>query len=152
MKFRSFFFILFYCLSLISCSKPEPVFHDTQGQLIQFSKLQGKWIIINYWAPWCHSCVKEIPELNRFYKSHPDVIFYGVSFDRKSSEELKQSIKKLNIQFPVIVENPAEALHLNEIDIIPATFILDSKGKVVKIIERPVSEKMLSDQLQELKK
>lgn len=146
------FYILLCTLIIVGCSKPEPVFHDTQGQNIQFSKLQGKWIIINYWAPWCLSCVKEIPELNRFHKNHPDVIFYGVSFDRKSSEELKQSIKKLNIQFPVVVENPAEFLHLNNIDIIPVTFILDSKGKVVKSIVRPVSEKMLSDQLQELKK
>jgi thiol-disulfide isomerase/thioredoxin len=33
------------------------------GSDTSFGKLQGKWIVVNYWADWCAPCIKEIPEL-----------------------------------------------------------------------------------------
>ncbi|MHB1947482.1 MAG: TlpA family protein disulfide reductase [Gammaproteobacteria bacterium] len=135
--------LLFMSILLISCSKQDPIFQDTQGHSVQLSKLQGKWMILNYWAPWCHSCTKELTELNQFYKHNPNVLLYGVDFDKQSPEELKQIAQKLDIQFPILTENPSVAWHLEDIMTVPTTFIINPQGHVVQVIQRPISEKSL---------
>lgn len=137
---------------IISCSKHDPVFQDTQGRSVQLSKLEGKWLILNYWAPWCHSCTKEIPELNQFHKHNPNVLLYGVDFDKQTPEELKQIAKKLAIKFPVLTDNPGEAWHLDDIMTVPTTFIINPQGHVIEVIQRPVSEKSLLEILHKLQK
>jgi peroxiredoxin len=137
------FCLLFACVFVTGCSKDDPSFQDTEGHSIQLSKLAGKWLILNYWAPWCHSCTKEIPELNQFHKHNPNVLVYGVNFDKQTPDELKQIAKKLDIQFPVLTDNPREAWHLDDIMTVPTTFIINPQGHVVEVIQRPVSEKFL---------
>lgn len=147
------YILLLLCsIFMIGCSKPDPLFQDTQGQSIQLSQLDGKWLILNYWAPWCHSCTKEIPELNQFHQHNPQVLLYGVDFDKQTPEELKQIADKLHIQFPVLTDNPGEAWHLEDIMMVPTTFIINPQGQVVEVIQRPVSEKMLTEILHKLQK
>ena len=42
------------------------------------SELKGQWVMINYWADWCPSCIKEMPELVAFDRANNDVqVFAG---------------------------------------------------------------------------
>ena len=43
------------------------------GSDTSFGKLQGKWIVVNYWADWCAPCIKEIPELVEFAEENKDI-------------------------------------------------------------------------------
>ncbi|MDR3478300.1 MAG: TlpA disulfide reductase family protein [Gammaproteobacteria bacterium] len=141
-------------VTVMSCSNGDPVFHDTTGNPVQLKKMRGKWIIINYWAAWCSGCVREIPELNHFYKSNQDknVMLYGVNFDQLPLENLKDAMARTDIHFPVIVEDPNAVWHLGEIPVLPATFIINPKGKVVKEIYGTNSEESLNEVLQDLQK
>ena len=33
---------------------------DMDGQLQSLDQYQGKWVIVNYWATWCGTCLKEL--------------------------------------------------------------------------------------------
>ena len=63
------------CLvALISCQKNDiEVFNGTNTSI---DKLNGNWIVVNYWADWCAPCIKEIPELNEFADENNDVVVY----------------------------------------------------------------------------
>lgn len=145
---------LLLCVFFIGCTPKGPIFHDIQGKKYEFSQLNGKWIIINFWAPWCDYCVKEVPELNRFYQDNkdPNVLLFGVNYDLPGNKELKDTAQKAGIQYPVLIESPAEAWSLGEIYAIPVTFIIDPQGRVVKTIDGPTTEKMLLTVLQSVRK
>jgi len=41
-------------------------FDTPTGGSLSLSSLQGKPLLLNFWATWCPPCVKEMPELDRF--------------------------------------------------------------------------------------
>lgn len=139
-KLSILFFIL---LALLGCSDRDPVFNDTQGNSIKLSELKGKWVIVNYWAGWCPSCVKEIPELNALQKKYKNIVLYGVDFDNLPESELKAAVAKANIDFPVLLQDPNKAWKLDPVEILPTTFIINPAGEVVEMIVGPSSEKTI---------
>ena len=71
----------------LSCSKigkPAPSFSFTSinNEVIDSETLKSKIIVVNVWATWCHTCIKEIPDLNRLqakYAEDTSVVFIGLS-------------------------------------------------------------------------
>src|SRR5690348_15998540 len=102
-------FILFFisCLTIHVYAK-NIILHDSEGRAISFNDFKNKWIIVNYWAEWCEGCVEEVPELNNFYQKNQDrnIIILGVNYDHLPRPYLNQVIKKMDIRFPVLLEDP----------------------------------------------
>lgn len=142
------------CFVTISCAEQKPVLHDATGKAIPLSDYKGKWVIVNYWADWCDSCMEEVPALNQFYKNNSDknVVLYGVEYDHMPPSELRAAIAKMQINYPVIQEDPAALWSLGEFDALPTTFIIDPNGKVVKKILGENTEESLEATMQELQK
>lgn len=136
--------MILLCVALFTSSFAQADFSDTEGHKFN---VKNKWIILNFWADWCASCMAEMPELNRFYKNNQNknVVMLGVNFDHLPLELLKSSIDKSGVHFPVLMEDPAQTWDLGEISIIPATFIISPEGKVVEKIVGQSSESMLKE-------
>lgn len=130
------FLKLFYCALLAWTSSAlyaETMLYPLQGDSIPFSSLNGKWVMLNYWASWCGPCLEEIPELNRFYAQNREknLAMFGVNYDELPSEEQKQLVKQLHIQYPTLRQDPGSALALGSIDIVPVTFLFNPNGQLV---------------------
>ncbi|WP_031566795.1 TlpA disulfide reductase family protein [Legionella wadsworthii] len=131
--------ILFTALILMlttSLSQADVLLKDTQGNTISFASLKGKWVLINYWAGWCKTCIDEIPELNRFYQKHEkdSVVLFGVNYDGLSVNQQKKLIQRFNILYPSLATDPAFALGLGDIIGVPVTFVINPKGELVNTL------------------
>jgi thiol-disulfide isomerase/thioredoxin len=148
-------FIFLACSFFLGgCTPGSSVLHDSEGHEIKLSELKGKWIIINYWADWCDSCMAEIPQLNNFYVHNQDksVVLLGVNYDHLPADQLKQSVKKRQILYPVLLEDPSSIWGLGAMEAIPVTFIIDPKGVVKKMIVGATTENSLLGILRDLQK
>src|SRR5689334_3073620 len=107
MSYRKNIIFIVMALALFVYSHITFAFHDASGRFISNSEFKNKWIIVNYWADWCDSCIEEIPELNNFYKNNHDnnILIFGVNYDRLPNPLLRQAIKKTGILFPVLQED-----------------------------------------------
>lgn len=114
----------------------EVLLKDLRGHDIAFSSLKGKWVLINYWAGWCKTCVAEIPEFNRFYRKHQQdpIALFAVNYDALPSPQQHNLIQKLNIQYPSLGADPAFALGLGDIVGVPVTFIFNPQGELVNTL------------------
>lgn len=126
----SVFFVLF-CLAIFTnvCSA-NVMLKDISGQMIPFTSLKGKWVLINYWASWCQPCLDEIAELNQFYSKRKDkVALFAVNYDMVSLADQIALIRKYDIRYPSLQEDPAEDLNLGDIRGVPATFVFNPEGR-----------------------
>jgi thiol-disulfide isomerase/thioredoxin len=117
-------------LFLAGCSDDVGV--DQHGQKVAVERLEGQWLVINYWAEWCAPCRTEIPELNALAEQQKDkgVKVLGVNFDGLQGEELSDAVDKMGIRFTVLAEDPAPRFELPRSEALPVTYIIDTQGKV----------------------
>ncbi len=121
------------------CSQPE--LSDVEGNGIRLSDLQGKVLIVNYWATWCAPCIKEIPELNQLADEHKDrLTLVGINFDQPVGEEAINQAKKMKISFPVLAGNPAAVLGVKTPEVLPTTYIFKVGGQLHETLVGPQTE------------
>ncbi|MDQ3278228.1 MAG: TlpA family protein disulfide reductase [Bacteroidota bacterium] len=108
---------------------------DVNGKIVKLQSFKGKKIFVNLWATWCPPCRVEIPSIEKLYAKadKEKAVFIMLSLDR-NFEVAKQYAKRGKMAVPVYY--PAENLPaLFETDYIPASFIFDEKGALLKRID-----------------
>jgi cytochrome c biogenesis protein CcmG/thiol:disulfide interchange protein DsbE len=69
---------------------------------INFSDLQGKVVVINFWASWCKPCEQEAAELEeawRYYEGDGEVIFLGIAWTDTPNNS-RDYLKRFDITYP----------------------------------------------------
>lgn len=142
--------LLTLMLAVSSFTYADVLLKDNNGIDIPFSTLKGKWVFINYWAGWCPTCVDEIPQFNRFYEQHKkdEVALFAVNFDGLTLAEQNSLIKRFNIRYPSLVQDPREVLQLGDIRGIPATFVFNPNGELVTTLYGGQTVKSLNKVMQ----
>ena len=134
---------LLLCLVIFGCSKPDIAIHNGKG--IFYQDTIGSWVIINYWADWCAPCIKEIPEIAAFAKENKDKQVYAFNFDRLEGEELTELIDKFGIEYPSLLTHPKTYWDIPTPKTLPATFIIDESGELIKSFLIPISKEDLEN-------
>lgn len=105
---------------------------DQHGRPVAAQQLEGRWLVINYWADWCAPCRKEVPELNRLAEALQGrpVSVLGVNFDALQGEELGQAVAALGIRYTNLARDPGPRLGLAPSQVLPVTWLVDPQGRV----------------------
>ena len=143
------FIQLFCLLIIISCQNNDIDVYN--GPDSSIDKLNGNWIVINYWADWCAPCIKEIPELNEFAYENKDLLVYTFNFDQLDEEELAPIAKKFNIQVPSLISHPRDIWGIQTPPAVPATFFINPNGNLVLSLFRPQTKDALNKIFSDLK-
>jgi cytochrome c biogenesis protein CcmG/thiol:disulfide interchange protein DsbE len=59
-------------LPTLDAPAPALSFFDTSGQRRTLAELQGKVVLLNFWATWCVPCRREMPMLSKLQREHAD--------------------------------------------------------------------------------
>ena len=129
-KFKQFLILSFLFFTLSANANNS--LQDLSGREISFDDLKGKWVFINYWASWCETCLLEIPELNRFYEENKskNIEVFAVNFDALPVNKIQRLIKKYDIRYPSLKNDPREFLNLGDISGVPVTFVFNPEGQL----------------------
>jgi peroxiredoxin len=106
---------------------------DVNGQMQSLDQYKGKWLVVNYWATWCSTCMKEMPELISLHESNKDndVVVVGISFESIEQERLKEFVSDKSIPYTVLNTEPVRVTPLGKVPALPTTYIINPEGKVV---------------------
>jgi len=106
---------------------------DVNGQMQSLEQHKGKWLVVNYWATWCSTCMKEMPELINLHESNKDndIVVVGISFESIEQKNLKEFVSDKSIPYTVLNTEPVRVTPLGKVPALPTTYIVDPEGKVV---------------------
>ena len=106
---------------------------DVDGQMQSLDQYQGKWVIVNYWATWCGTCMKELPDLVSLHEDNKDgdIVVVGVNFESISNDRLKAFVAEQSIPYPVLRSEPVPVTAIGKVPALPTTYIINPEGKVV---------------------
>lgn len=115
-------------------------FTDVNGRTIRLSDYRGKWVLVNFWAPWCPLCWAEVPLLNDLNK-RKDFVVIGIGLDYGPDENIvRETAARHNLDFHAIVaggarRNPDSPFRqVGPVDFYPTSYLYDPNGEIVMFI------------------
>lgn len=128
---------------------PDFRLETLDGKTVRFSDLQGKTVLINFWATWCLPCRQEMPEIVRAYSQYHDQGFEVMSVDEQEDNGTVQKwVNDFGMQFPVAMDRTGQVgLTFRAGTQFPTSFFVDPQGIVTNIKYGPMSRQFLDDHL-----
>ena len=111
---------------------------DLDGRRWTAAELDGRVVLLDFWATWCAPCLAEIPTLRRASERFGDrgFLVLGVSLDRGERRNLESFLRRQGIDWPQVhdgrgVDGPLARRF--RVTAVPRTFLIDRAGRIVGI-------------------
>lgn len=109
-------------------------FPGLDGQTLDVSPWRGQPLLVNFWATWCPPCVKELPEINQFYKEAKGQGWQVLGLALDKAEPVKAFLQKTPLDFAIALAG-ADGLGLvrelgNAAGGLPFSVVFDETGEI----------------------
>ena len=100
-------------------------------------------IVVNQWASWCVPCRTEMPEIEAFAVSNPDVIVIGVAVEDTESAATSFA-DEIGVSYPLAIGDASFEAAYPRIGL-PVTYVIDASGTVREMLNGIVDEEALDE-------
>ncbi len=98
------------------------------------NQLRGKVVLIDFWTYSCYNCINTLPFVKAWYKKYKEkgFIVLGIHapefFFERNLKNVKEAVKKHEIQFPVALDNGFQLWRAYRNRYWPAFYLIDKNG------------------------
>lgn len=130
---------------------PAPDFElsTLDGETLQLSELQGRVVVLNFWATWCPPCRAEIPALQGVHEANDNVVVVGVNV-QEPALDVQSFMRSLDADYPVVLDTDAAVNRTYVVRALPTTYFIDERGVIVDVFGGPLSEPLLRRMVSEI--
>jgi thiol-disulfide isomerase/thioredoxin len=117
---------------------PAPKFSliTKEGHLASLDELKGKPIFINFWASWCHSCMKKMDKMKELQAEMEEkgIVFLQISFDRSKEQWTETIAKKEYTGQHIFLEGGVSSSLAKDYNVraLPQYYLIDKSGNFAK--------------------
>ncbi|MCU1237947.1 MAG: Redoxin domain protein, partial [Candidatus Solibacter sp.] len=100
------------------------------GKTYTLDGLRGKIVLLNFWATWCPPCRKEMPDMEKLYRTYEKKGLTVIAVSDEDRETVANFMAKNNYTFPIALD-PGRKVNLAfSVEGIPKSFIFDREGRL----------------------
>ena len=94
-------------------------------------QLEGKVVLVDFWASWCAPCRKSFPWLNAIQQRHAaeGLVVVAVNEDTERSDAI-QFLQQVPADFSILYDNAGALAEQYQLMGMPSSFLLDKKGQI----------------------
>ncbi|MCW8828517.1 MAG: TlpA family protein disulfide reductase [Gammaproteobacteria bacterium] len=129
--------ILAYVWFTPSGLKPAPALEVTtlEGRNISLASLQGRPVLVTFWATTCPGCVKEMPHLVELYNELGpqglEIIALAMAYDPEV--QVREMVKLKQLPYPVALDRDGNAARaFGDVKLTPTSFLISPEGRIVQ--------------------
>jgi thiol-disulfide isomerase/thioredoxin len=104
---------------------------DLTGKSWSLKELQGRIILVNFWATWCPPCRKEMPDLESLHNRFSSKGLVIVAISDEDDAKVRPFIAAGKFTYPILLDPESTIKKRFLIQGIPQTLIYDRSGKLV---------------------
>ncbi len=136
MKLKLAAFLFALCALVSFASSPKSMVGQNLPKLdVDFvkdaPKIDGKPVILEFWATWCPPCRQSIPHMNEIYKKFKDKGLVIIGVTEEDNSTITQFTKKNPINYSAGTDRGGKLNKAFAIEGIPHAVIADKTGKIV---------------------
>ncbi|MEW5872601.1 MAG: redoxin domain-containing protein [Chloroflexota bacterium] len=103
---------------------------DLSGEPLKLSSLQGKVVLLNFWASWCTPCRAEMPLFQQVQSQYPDeLVVVGVN-NGESEKAAGDFAAEVGVPFPILLDAQGEVGRAYQVNMLPITYLIDQQGMI----------------------
>lgn len=110
------------------------IFFDEDQNQYSLDKLEGKTILIVFWATWCSACIKEMPDLDNLQKDFRKLPFevITISEDFQGIKIIQEHFKSYQIRYlPIYYDYKNQLFKAFNVVGLPTSILINPDGKTI---------------------
>jgi peroxiredoxin len=130
----------------------EQINQNNETETIRLSDLEGKGVMLNFWATYCKPCEAEMPYMQKLYANKykdKGIEIVGVNLDT-TELVVRRFIDKYDLTFPTPHDKNGQVMDLYKVGPIPSTFFINPDGEIEDIVEGALTLERLEEHFKEI--
>ena len=117
---------------LVGAVAPDFTLPDTGGHNVHLRELQGKVIIVDFWATWCPPCRAIMPHLQKMYRDGEKrgLVVLGLDVG-EDANTVEKFAREQSYTFPLLIGAEPDIAARYFVEAYPSTFVIDRLGHIV---------------------
>jgi peroxiredoxin len=106
---------------------------DAEHGTLSLSDLEGRVVLLNFWATWCEPCESEMPAMERLYREIPrdrfELVAVSIDAERGAVEAFQEEYQ---LSFPIVLDRDQATYKTYQTMGVPESLLIDQQGRVVE--------------------
>ena len=105
--------------------------NDLDGRAFDLKELQGRVLVVNFWATWCEPCRDEMPSMQELKRKLAGRPFEVLAVNLAESEsKVADFVRRFPVDFTIPLDRNSAARRDWNVKVLPTSFVIAPDGSV----------------------